>query len=218
MLVCRVYEHAKKPLVAGSCNMRDYDEGGWFPINSFDFGIESESKSSKKAVGANGAAPTNAGGRPIALAPAHGHSRGASESDDKDTSKCTIGKLVDMGTCDLMKLAMEDRKETKCRDSKKRADIHLLSIVDIAGGSRFTFPNVMVHLEGVLVKDWKFNADGDDRGTENLSLQYDRVAMNYVSTGDGKIFVFGNARGWDQTEHKPWDWGNNWDQFLHRIK
>jgi hypothetical protein len=44
------------------------------------------------------------------------------------------------------------------------------------------------------------------------------MAMNYVSTGDGKIFMFGNARGWDQTEHKPWDWGNNCDQFLHRIK
>ena len=67
-------------------------------------------------------------------------------------------------------------------------------------------------------KDWKFSADGDDRGTETLSFQYDRVAMNYVSTGDGKIFLFGNPRGWDQTEHKPWDWGNNWDKFLKRIK
>jgi hypothetical protein len=218
MLVCKVYETESGCLVAGSCFIKGYEQGGWFPINSFGFGFEHKDKGGK--AGANKTAQGgggNANARPRVALSGQGNQSGASESETEE-SKVSINKFVDTGTCDLMALAMRDRKKKKGRESKVKADIHLLSIVEVRGGDRFTFPNLMIHLEGVLVRNWKLDASGDERGEESLDLQYDRVAMNYTSTGDGKIFAFCAPRGWDQTEDKEFTWGNNWDKYLEKLK
>jgi type VI protein secretion system component Hcp len=220
MLVCRIYETDGKRKVHGSCTVRGYEAGGWFPINSFGFGFDPEKHQKKgrdKNDGGKGPGGGTPGGRPstpIALAP---QQKGLS-AKDTDDSTVKISKPIDTGTCDLMQLAMEDRKKKKGIESKLMADIHLLSFIDIAG-RRATFPNLMVHLEAVLVRDWNVEASGDDRPEESLELRYDRAAMKYVATTDGKVFIDCPARGWDQTADKSFTWEDSkWKDFTKNME
>jgi hypothetical protein len=220
MLVCRIYESESGSgrKVHGSCNIKGYEGGGWFPINSFGFGFEPKEKGRRdRGDGGKGAGGGTPGGRqapPVALSP---QQKGPSDKDTED-SVVNITKPIDTGSCDLMQLAMEDRKKKKGIESKLQADIHLLSFIDIAG-RRSTFPNLMVHLEAVLVKNWKVNASGDDRPEEDLELRYDRAAMKYVATTDGKVFIDCPARGWDQTGDKPFTWvDGKWKEFTQNMQ
>jgi hypothetical protein len=219
MLVCRIYEaHSHDKIVYGSCNIRGYEQGGWFPINSFGFGFESKDKAGgSKPTGAQGPAGNSPATR-TGTAPGPSSQQKGSSDNGAEESKISISKPVDTGTCDLMKLAMQDRKKTKGRESKLQADIHLLSFIEISSGARATFPNLMVHLEGVLVKNWRVNASGDERAEEELDLQYDRAAMKYVATTDGRVFIKCPPRGWDQTEDKEFTWESGWAQFTNQMK
>jgi hypothetical protein len=219
MLVCRIYETDGKRKVHGSCTVKGYEAGGWFPINSFGFGFDPDKQRERRNKTDGGKGPGGAGsggrqGTPIALAPQQPKGLSAKETDD---SVVSISKPIDTGSCDLMQLAMEDRKKKKGIESKLQADIHLLSFIDIAG-RRATFPNLMVHLEAVLVRDWKVEASGDDRPEESLELRYDRAAMKYIATTDGKVFIDCPARGWDQTGDKPFTWEDGkWKEFTKNM-
>jgi hypothetical protein len=76
----------------------------------------------------------------------------------------------------------------------------------------------MIHLEGVLIKQWRVNASGDERAQEELELQYDRAAMHYVSTKDAKEFRYYGPRGWNQTTDKPFIWQEGmWKDYLRHL-
>jgi hypothetical protein len=220
MLVCKIYEDptGKDKKVYGSCNIKGYETGGWFPINSFSFGFEAKEKggANKSAGGKGGAGGANSGAPAGGSSATSSQQKGSSDSGSEE-SQIRIEKPVDTGTCDLMKLAMQDRKKTKGRESKLQADIHLLSFIEISGGARATFPNLMIHLEGVLVKNWEVTGSADERAEESLALQYDRAAMKYVATRDGKEYMDCPARGWDQHEDKEFDWGSNWKQYTKNL-
>jgi hypothetical protein len=221
MLLCKVYDGPNgKSLVTGSCNIRYYDKDGWFPIESVGFGVDAKDKGggNNRQGGASAKRPAvgGAGARPTAPPPAASPQKGASDREPPDETKISISKLVDTGTCDLMFLAMRDRNKPKGQASKIQADIHLLSVVD-AVGSRWSYPNLMIHLEGVLVTSWRVNASGDERAEEELELKYDRVAMKYVSTKDAKEFMYYGPRGWDQYTDEPFTWAGQWNQYLDHL-
>jgi hypothetical protein len=218
MLLCRVYEDPSKLLVTGSCNIKYYDDMGWFPIESFSFGFEHKEKN--KGAGNNkqggGSANRSAGGGtatgPGAPRPAPNQQHGSTDSS-AEQSKIGISKPVDSATCDLMFLAMRDRNKKKGDESKIQADIHLLAFLD---GPRLSYPSLMIHLAGVLIKNWRVNASGDERAGEELEFQYDRAAMQYVSTKDAKEFKYFGPRGWNQTTDKEFTEGP-WKEYMGHL-
>ena len=112
----------------------------------------------------------------------------------------TLSKEIDATTCYLMWLAMVERKSKKGVHDKSTADIHVLSSVTI-DNRRHIYPSLMIHLEGVAVQAWSVSASGDERPSENIGLKYDKAAMNYRATPDGKQFQDHPPGGmsWDQT-------------------
>lgn len=118
----------------------------------------------------------------------------------------SLSKEVDSTTCDLMFLCMEERKSKKGVDSGIRADIHVLASVDVQQQKRFIYPSVMIHLQGVRVEEWSIQGSGDDRPEETVQLKYDKAAICYQRTPDGKTFDAAHERAWDQYNNRSWDY------------
>jgi type VI protein secretion system component Hcp len=209
MIVAK-FLNARQPFAAGSCNIRGYEHGGWLPLDSFSFGLDAEHKESSAKKGNGGMASQDQSGP--ARPGSHSPSNGATLPGDDDTEHSTlsISKQVDMASCDLMHRAMCDRiKRTKCNDSLITVDIHLLSSVEIKKANKTVanvFPCLLIRLEGVVVKNWNVEGDGDNRPTESLTLVFDRAAMQYVHTKDGERFMPLPVRGWDQSRAQSFDY------------
>ena len=90
----------------------------------------------------------------------------------------------------------------------------------VAGGAlgenalmHFTFPDPkggakpLVFLEfklaNPIVASWSISGDEDERPTEEVSLWYWKIWMQYY-TYDGKTCKSAGSRGWDRTTNKPW--------------
>lgn len=111
-----------------------------------------------------------------------------------------------------MYLAMKERKSKKGtsrdQETKLEADIHIVSSVSLEKqqSDRFTYTSLMIHLEAVNVQSWEIRGSGDSRPTESVKLRYDRAAMIYVGTADGKVFHVDPPKGWDQTANEEFSW------------
>lgn len=209
--------------VTGSPAGEDYRMGGWFPIESFGFGFQEEKKEPTPAP----SPASKSGGATTASKPPVKPATGAGSGGSSE-SKMQMTKHVDRATCDLMVLAMEERSQKKGenKESEYHADIHVVGTVgfkDEGGSERFVYPSLMVHLEGVHVVEWKIDGSGDQRPNETLTLLYDRVAIHYLWTGDGKEFLPIGPKGWDQTENEQWPNGEElpdsvFKKFLPKFK
>jgi type VI protein secretion system component Hcp len=212
MIVARFCE-GKKSLAVGSCKIAQYDgqKYGWFPVESFNFGfIEEKEGEEKKPAPSNGpprqGGPAQAGG---------GQRPPGGKRKDSDFSELSIEKQIDTATCYLMFLAMEERKTKrgiiKSQGGKARdlsADIHVLASVQVGTSEdRCIYPTIMIHLEAVNILGWEVRGSGDSRPTENVKLRYDRAAMVYCATSDGKTFKSYGPKGWDQTSNEGFDSG-----------
>ena len=208
MIVAKLTESGQ-PVATGSCHIKGYDTGGWFPIESFTFGFDPDKgKESRAGKGPGaGASGTQNGAMNAKSHPTRNGSAAASGNQSLETT-VSIAKQIDTATCDLMYLSMRDQEKKTGGESFIRTDIHVLSSVKITmpgSAAAHVFPNLMIHLEGVLVKQWNVHGNGDDRPTEDVTLLYDRSCIQYVHTRDGKLFMPHRARGWDQTKHLPFE-------------
>jgi len=218
MIVARIVDKAGTAIAAsGSVEIDKYNikTHGWFPIDSFSFGLQQKDKNDQGAHGAKPVALGKASGSAPAPAP------GAGKGGDNQKPELTLQKLIDTATCSLMVLVMEVRGNKKGVGEKSiplNADIHVLSSMSIEKEpERFTYTSLMIHLEAIDIKSWTIQASGDSRPTENVTLRYDRAAMVYVPT-DGEHFQpHVGPKGWDQTENKRFDveW-TGWRDFLPR--
>jgi len=212
MIVARICNEKGKPLVgSGSCHIARYDgkDDGWFPVDSFDFGFNPKQDESNEPGAQRPAQATGAKQGPPAHPQAPG---GGKKGDKKDFAELQISKQLDTATLSLMLLAMQERKAKKGVGEKStvlHADIHTISSMSFAKQDRFHYTSLMIHLEAVNVQSWKINGSGDSRPTENVSLRYDRAAMIYVSTGQGKDFLVVGPKGYDQTANEPWTWNDS---------
>lgn len=196
--------------ILGSPSGDDYRQGGWFPVDSFNFGFNEALKpnANDKPGGSSPAGKSNAGRPGGNLTSGTNSSSGSGEKNDFTSME--LSKEVDRATCHLMVLAMEERSHKqgvadRGGEKKLHADIHVLgSIVFEQSGERNVYPSLMIHLEGVRVKEWNINGSGDDRPKESVKLLYDRAAMYYVWT-DGKEFLHFGPKGWDQSKNGPWE-------------
>lgn len=176
--------------VKGSCKIPGYDRSqeAWFPADSVSFGLDSDAPDEEEAFSTS---DLNDQLRKMLR----------KAGSDDELSTVSIDKQVDSATCDLMFYAMQDRLKTKSTSEPLSADIHF---VETAGAEGKAYPYLRVHLENVLIKSWGFEASEDDRPTESVTLKFDRAAMQYHSTADGKTFDPAGKKGWDQIANQPW--------------
>ena len=188
--------------VVGSCHIRGYDsltwaEGGWFPVDSVSFGFNPQSATPESKDGKNpGKGAGNHSPRPS--------SNGGKDTDEEFT-EMRVAKQVDCATANLMTLAMEAKMKPAEKKSKLKADIHFLGSVEggkSSGIGVHTF--LLIHLEAVEIKGWNINGSGESRPTEDITLRYEKAAMCYHGTPDGKTKKPNLTAGWDQSANKQW--------------
>jgi hypothetical protein len=102
--------------------------------------------------------------------------------------------------------AMEERSKKKSTDvDELAADIHVLGSVAFKDSKeRFVYPSLMIHLEKVHVSEWTLDGSGNNRPSESFKLQYDKAAIRYGVTPDGKSYDPATAVGWDQNANARW--------------
>jgi len=54
-----------------------------------------------------------------------------------------------------------------------------------------------------IITSWSISGDEDERPTEEVSLWYWKIWMQYY-TWDGKNHKSAGSKGWDRTTNKPW--------------
>jgi hypothetical protein len=208
MIVAKLTESGH-PIATGSCHIKGYDTGGWFPIESFTFGFDPDKgKKSRAGKGQGVGAVGSQNGAMNVRSQASLNGSASTTNNQSLETTVSLAKQIDTATCDLMFLSMRDQEKKTGDESFIKADIHVLSSVKITrpgSTAAHVFPNLMIHLAGVLVKQWNVQGNGDDRPTEDVTLLYDRSAIQYVHTKDGKLFMPHRARGWDQTKHLPFE-------------
>jgi type VI protein secretion system component Hcp len=215
MIVARIYR--KDPLTQsvtkGTVDIEGYRGDGWFPANSFSFGFQEKAKEEAKQPAPT--KPTGGGGGTAQTA--RTQTAGSSEKKkDESFVKMNLSKEVDFATVSLMALHMEERSAKKGVDSGIHADVHVLSSVSI-GDKRHIYAGVMVHLEGVRVEQWSIDGSGDERPTESVHLAYDKGAMGYQKTPDGKYIESLEYKGWNQKDNCPWTDYKFDDKYLVKI-
>jgi type VI protein secretion system component Hcp len=206
MIVARIYKAKGGDSTSGSVQIEGYPlNEGWFPANSFNFGFKGKKEEQTDNASRGRGAGSTGGAGATATANARVQSSQSEGGEKEVFSKMSLSKEVDNATCSLMALAMEERKSKKGVDSGIRADVHVLSSVNI-GSRRFIYASLMVHLEGVRVEDWHVDGSGDERPTEGVQLGYDRAAMAYQKTPDGKTVEPLQIKAWDQDKGGPWEY------------
>ncbi len=210
MILARICKPDGTALVhTGTVRLEPYDgkKDGWFPVDSFNFGFVEKQQQGNQTGGPSQAAKPGAAATPHAAAGAAGQG-----GKSQDFAEARLEKQVDMVSGSLMHLAMQERK-TKKGSGKDQAldlqvDVHFVSSISLEKleDERCTYTSLMIHLEAVNIQNWEIRGSGDSRPTESVALRFDRAAMVYVGTGDGKEFHVDTARGWDQTGNKKFDW------------
>jgi hypothetical protein len=191
--------------IQGSPKGDDYRMGGWFPIDSFNFGMEKPPDPTANKDGQPTPHPPAARGAPVARAT---NAPQVPPGKDKKKSEMTLQKEVDRATCDLMLLAMQHRAQKggpkTAGDKEYHVDVHVLSSVRFGTLLEHNiFPSLMIHLEAVRVASWGINGSGDQRPSESVTLEYDKGAMHY-SWYDGEHFIHFGPKGWDQDKNAIW--------------
>lgn len=195
---------------------------GWFPIQTLSFGFQGRDQSSGANNQANANAPRSNSARQQTgnnnQGPGQGGGQQGAERDEPNT--LSISRGVDRATVELFDFAMQDRKATKADDDNARkVDIHFLHSVHVYGSTsiisddQYIYPYMMIALDRVLFKGWEISASGDDRPVENLTLWFDKSAIRYHRTADGKIWNHAGPKGWDQHDNEPWTPGGDFRYF-----
>jgi type VI secretion system secreted protein Hcp len=142
---------------------------GWFVADSFSFGVEREMKESGEK---GGTADINIG--------------------VGELQEVTISKTIDMASTKLAQFAING-------NSLGTVEI---AFVETGGGSRREGKPLVYlryQLERCFVKSWSTSGDADDRPTEEVAFYYNKIAFNYTSTTDGKVY----SAGWDIVKNAP---------------
>ena len=159
--------------IKGDSKISGYNDGTWFSVDSFSFGVERDTKESAK-VGTDdltiGVGMLNA---------------------------CEFNKSTDVGTSTLMQYSISG-------GPLSFAQIYFVQTKQ--GGA--VFPYLMLRLEPCFIKTWKISGGEDGRPTEDVSLWYQRIALEYrsYSRNDAGQYQYsaGYNSGWDQTINAPW--------------
>jgi len=119
---------------------------------------------------------------------------------DGNDQELSIDKTVDSATVYLMHNAMKNRKDAS--NSRCNIDIHVVQnkgLDENKGGHLKPFqPILQIRIENAIISNWGIDASDDGRPTESISIWYNRAAMKYRATKDGKTFEVHGPLGWDE--------------------
>lgn len=181
--------------VNGSCRVDGYDRTSekWFPVENVSFGFDTDKLSDTDDL------------EQLRKEILSKTIQALGTKSREDRSELSFSKITDSATCDLMYLAMQDRLKVKGEASDMlTADVHFLEIID---GTPTAY--LKIALENVLIKSWNIDGSGDDRPTESVTLEFDKCALQYLSSTDGKTFSPAGQKGWDQIANESWTPANN---------
>ena len=147
----------------------------WFVAESFDFSI----------------------GKKVESIDSNNRDIEVKKDNDQELS---ISKTIDSATVYLMLSVMKGRKDSGT-NSTCSVDIHLIQnkAMEVGIGMQ---PFLLIRIENAIIKDWGIDATGDDRPTENLKIWFNKAAMKYRATMDGKTYISHGPHGWDEHENK----------------
>jgi type VI secretion system secreted protein Hcp len=112
-----------------------------------------------------------------------------------DMPPITVGKSMDIGSCDLMQNAISGK-------SMGTAEIKFLMQQGTDQKEPLTF--LEFKLNNALVASWSIDGSEDDRPSENVTLWYHKIWMQYTPFDGGKAGTK-IARGWDRIENAAWN-------------
>jgi type VI secretion system secreted protein Hcp len=81
----------------------------------------------------------------------------------------------------------------------KEAKLHFL----VTGGEKHNL-YLEFKLNNPIVASWSISGDEDERPTEEVSLWYWKIWMQYQTTTDGVAYSIAGSKGWDRIGNKPW--------------
>ncbi|MEN1678602.1 MAG: hypothetical protein AAGJ46_03345 [Planctomycetota bacterium] len=182
---------------------------GWFPVGSISFGFRGRDQSSGANNRATAAAPRS--GTATQQTGATPQDAAGQGGNREEPNTLNVTRSVDRASVELFDFAMRDRKATKAdEDNARQVDIHFLHSVHVYKSDnincedQFIYPYLMIALDRVLFKGWEISASGDDRPTETLTLWFDKSAIRYDRTSNGRDWNHASPRGWDQHDNKEW--------------
>ncbi|ADB16507.1 protein of unknown function DUF796 [Pirellula staleyi DSM 6068] len=108
----------------------------------------------------------------------------------------TLGKSFDVASVYLMQNAIAGGALGTA------AQIHFLSTSGTEGTGAIYLE---YKLFNPIVASWSISGDEDERPTEEVTLWYWKIWMQYYASTDGKNYVGKGNKGWDRTKNKSWD-------------
>ncbi len=85
-------------------------------------------------------------------------------------------------------------------------DIHVIEPKHLAADDANTKPVkafLKIRIENAIVQTWSISGS-DSRPSETISIWFNRAAMKYASSSDGKTFQVHGPLGWDQFKNQDW--------------
>lgn len=125
------------------------------------------------------------------------------EEGRAEEQELSISKTIDAATVYLMHSAMKGRTEVATARPVS-IDIHLVQNMRDDTSKKSVQAYLKIRIENAIITDWDLEASGDERPTENLKIWFNRAAMRYRASADGKVFETHGPLGWDQQENKDW--------------
>jgi len=107
----------------------------------------------------------------------------------------TLGKSFDTASVYLMQNAIAGGA------LGKEAKIHFLSTSGTSGEGAIYLE---YKLFNPIVASWSITGEEDERPTEEVTLWYWKIWMQYYTSKDGINYVPAGNKGWDRTQNKAW--------------
>ena len=80
----------------------------------------------------------------------------------------------------------------------------MAQIVFLVTGDQKTNRYLEFKLHNPIVASWSISGDEDERPTEEVSLWYWKIWMQYYATKDGSTYTSAGSKGWDRIANKSW--------------
>ncbi len=136
-----------------------------------------------------------------------GESKQDVEIGKSESQELTLDKSVDAATVYLMHGAMKGRTEAG-NSGFYSIDIHVVQSrydeQENSTSKSSVKPFLKIRIENAIIVGWDLSASADERPTESLRIWFNRAAMKYRASSDGKTYDTYGPLGWDEQANKDW--------------
>lgn len=161
----------------GDSLLKGFDNGDWFTVDSFSFGVERELKESGEKGGTQ---DVNIG--------------------VGELQECSISKSMDSASPYLAQVAISG-------NSLGGSEIIFVQTAGgstALDGKPLVY--LWYKMDRTYVKSWSISGDADDRPTEEVAFLYNKICFKYATSPDGQAYSSQshNYMGWNNVTGKKW--------------